>query len=39
MQAAELGNKSQENPIGTTLLRVNYHFHWQMSYKLAEPMP
>jgi Copper type II ascorbate-dependent monooxygenase, C-terminal domain len=20
-----------------TLLRVNYHFHWQMSYKLAEP--
>jgi mono/diheme cytochrome c family protein len=22
-----------------TLLRVNYHFHWQMSYRLAEPMP
>jgi hypothetical protein len=21
-----------------TLLRVNYHFHWQMSYRLAEPM-
>lgn len=21
-----------------TLLRVNYHFHWQMSYKLAEPL-
>jgi hypothetical protein len=20
-----------------TLLRVNYHFHWQMSYRLAEP--
>jgi hypothetical protein len=20
-----------------TLLRVNYHFHWQLSYKLAEP--
>jgi hypothetical protein len=20
-----------------TLLRVNYHFHWQMSYQLAEP--
>jgi len=20
-----------------TLLRVNYHFHWQMSYKLAQP--
>jgi len=21
------------------LLRVNYHFHWQMSYRLAEPIP
>jgi hypothetical protein len=21
-----------------TLLRVNYHFHWQMTYKLAEPI-
>jgi hypothetical protein len=21
------------------LLRVNYHFHWQLSYKLAEPLP
>jgi mono/diheme cytochrome c family protein len=21
-----------------TLLRVNYHFHWQLSYKLAQPM-
>jgi mono/diheme cytochrome c family protein len=21
------------------LLRVNYHFHWQMSYRLAEPLP
>jgi hypothetical protein len=20
-----------------TLLRVNYHFHWQLSYRLAEP--
>jgi hypothetical protein len=20
------------------LLRVNYHFHWQMSYRLAEPL-
>src|SRR5437899_11214959 len=20
-----------------TLLRVNYHFHWQMSYRLAQP--
>jgi mono/diheme cytochrome c family protein len=27
------------HPNGTkeTLLRVNYHFHWQLSYKLAEP--
>ena len=22
-----------------TLLRVDYHFHWQMSYRLAEPLP
>jgi hypothetical protein len=21
------------------LLRVRYHFHWQMSYRLAEPLP
>jgi hypothetical protein len=21
-----------------TLLRVNYHFHWQLSYRLAEPL-
>jgi mono/diheme cytochrome c family protein len=27
----------EENSV-ETLLRVNYHFHWQMSYKLAEPM-
>src|SRR5581483_3828562 len=29
-------------PDGTlveTLLRVNYDFHWQLSYKLAEPRP
>ena len=27
------------HPDGTveTLLRVNYHFHWQLSYRLAEP--
>ena len=24
-------------PERETLLRVNYHFHWQMSYRLAEP--
>jgi hypothetical protein len=29
---------SQANSV-ETLLRVNYHFHWQMSYKLAEPLP
>ncbi|HYM06147.1 MAG TPA: thiol-disulfide isomerase [Terriglobales bacterium] len=22
-----------------TLLRVNYHFHWQLSYRLAKPRP
>lgn len=27
------GDKSVE-----PLLRVNYHFHWQMSYRLAEPL-
>jgi mono/diheme cytochrome c family protein len=27
----------KENSV-ETLLRVNYHFHWQMSYKLAQPL-
>jgi hypothetical protein len=29
------------HPDGTveTLLRVNYNFHWQLSYRLAEPRP
>lgn len=27
------GNRSME-----TLLRVNYHFHWQMSYRLVQPL-
>jgi hypothetical protein len=28
----------ESGPVGQeTLLRVNYHFHWQMSYVLAEP--
>jgi hypothetical protein len=31
-KADELGFSSME-----TLLRVNYHFHWQMSYRLAQP--
>ncbi len=31
------GDVAEENSV-ETLLRVNYHFHWQMSYKLAEPM-
>jgi hypothetical protein len=31
----EAGGKS--GPTVETLLRVNYHFHWQMSYRLAEP--
>jgi hypothetical protein len=31
------GSVPGENSV-ETLLRVNYHFHWQMSYKLAEPL-
>jgi hypothetical protein len=27
-----------EPPRIETLLRVHYHFHWQMSYRLATPM-
>ncbi len=38
MQAAEREINRKKIP-NETLLRVNYHFHWQMSYKLAEPMP
>jgi hypothetical protein len=30
------GGRASESQI-ETLLRVNYHFHWQMSYRLAEP--
>lgn len=38
------GKRFEYNIVGkdqsiTTLLRVNYHFHWQMSYRLAEPLP
>jgi hypothetical protein len=33
---------AQAKPSGTVsvepLLRVNYHFHWQMSYRLAKPL-
>ncbi len=37
------GKRFEYNIIGKdgsveTLLRVNYHFHWQMSYRLAEPL-
>ncbi|MGB7517508.1 MAG: cytochrome c [Candidatus Acidiferrum sp.] len=37
------GKRFEYNIIGKdggieTLLRVNYHFHWQMSYRLAEPI-
>jgi hypothetical protein len=40
-EAAE-GKNPKTGPFGPrprveTLLRVNYHFHWQMSYRLAEP--
>jgi hypothetical protein len=37
------GKRFEYNIVGKdgrieTLLRVNYHFHWQMSYRLAEPL-
>jgi hypothetical protein len=32
-------NLLNQNRTITPLLRVNYHFHWQMSYRLAEPLP
>jgi hypothetical protein len=31
------GRGGAPEPQIETLLRVNYHFHWQMSYRLAEP--
>jgi hypothetical protein len=31
------GEGGPVGPAVETLLRVNYHFHWQMSYRLAEP--
>ena len=31
-------NMVREDRSIETLLRVNYHFHWQMSYRLAEPL-
>ncbi len=30
-------HSGKPGPTIETLLRVNYHFHWQMSYRLAEP--
>ncbi len=38
------GKRFEYNIIGRDksvepLLRVHYHFHWQMSYRLAEPLP
>ena len=35
-QSREVHNGAAELQI-ERLLRVNYHFHWQMSYRLAEP--
>jgi hypothetical protein len=36
--AGTLGGSGGANvPSVETLLRVHYHFHWQMSYRLAEP--
>ncbi len=32
-------NIAQQNGTRETLLRVNYDFYWQLSYRLAEPRP
>ena len=32
------GSAANQQPDVEPLLRVRYHFHWQMSYRLAEPM-
>ena len=32
------GLTAERQPAVEPLLRVRYHFHWQMSYRLAEPM-
>ena len=32
-------NLIHEDKSAEPLLRVQYHFHWQMSYRLAEPLP
>jgi mono/diheme cytochrome c family protein len=37
--ASNLTARDSEQNSVETLLRVNYHFHWQMSYKRAEPLP
>src|SRR5271154_715551 len=34
----EAGAGVPEQPHFETLLRVHYHFHWQMSYRLATPL-
>jgi hypothetical protein len=35
--ASESGGQGANGAEMETLLRVNYHFHWQMSYRMAEP--
>jgi hypothetical protein len=37
-QSRRAGPNSGSQMEVETLLRVNYHFHWQMSYRLAEPL-
>jgi hypothetical protein len=39
LNASGIGKNGPEENSVETLLRVNYHFHWQMSYKLAQPLP
>ncbi len=36
-QSREAGHNGASDMEIETLLRVHYHFHWQMSYRLAEP--
>jgi hypothetical protein len=37
-QSREAGSNGGSPMDIETLLRVNYHFHWQMSYRLAQPL-
>jgi hypothetical protein len=38
LPVSNLNERGPDKNSVETLLRVNYHFHWQMSYKLAKPL-